>query len=65
MCGVPWFLQMLEAAFKKITTVQMPDTDLGTQYGPVMVTDGSELPSSLDFHWLGVAVSSAASQPLP
>ena len=41
---------MLEAAFKKITTVEMPDTDLGTQYGPMMATDGSELPSSLDFH---------------
>ena len=41
---------MLEAAFKKITMVEMPDTDLGTQYGPMMATDSSELPSSLDFH---------------
>lgn len=56
---------MLEAAFKKITVVEIPDTDLGAQYGPAMATDGSELPSSLDFHWLRVAVSSAASWPLP
>lgn len=62
---MPWVLQMLEVAFKKIIMVEMPNTDLGTQQGPMMAADGSVLPSSSGSHWLGVAFLCSIMAPSP